>query len=61
MCVYVCVYIYIMYKYIIYKYIYVYKYIIYTHICIYIHIHNEIPLRDKKKQATDKENKIDEA
>ena len=50
-----------MYKYIIYKYIYVYKYIIYTHICIYIHIHNEIPLRDKKKQATDKENKIDEA
>ena len=34
---------------------------IYTHICIYIHIHNEIPLRDKKKQAPDKENKIDEA
>ena len=64
----VCVCVCIMYKYIIYKFIntlyiniYVYKYIIYTHICIYIHIHNEKPLSDKKKQTTDKENKIDEA
>ena len=34
---------------------------LYIHTYVYIHIHNEIPLRDKKKQATDKENKIDEA